>query len=102
MCTIGRCTIERNGRILHLKMPDIDPTELQRRFGATVTALRRARGWSQEQFALRTNIDRRYMSDIERGKRNVSLGVIERIAAELGMTVYQLFLAVEAGAAPAD
>ncbi|MBQ3634694.1 MAG: helix-turn-helix transcriptional regulator [Bacteroidales bacterium] len=53
---------------------------LQERIGLTVVKLRKSRKISQEQFAIDAGIDRRYMSDIENGKRNLSLDVLERLA----------------------
>lgn len=57
--------------------------ELQRAFGRNLSAYRKARGWSQEDFADRLGFHRTYMSDLERGERNLSLKSVERIAARL-------------------
>lgn len=64
-------------------------------FGHTVAFLRKEKGYSQERFAFEAGIARKYMSDIENGKRNVSLDVISRIAEKLGMKLSELFLKVE-------
>lgn len=64
-------------------------------FGRAVAILRKEKGYSQERFALEANIARKYMSDIENGKRNVSLDVINRIAEKLEIRVSDLFLKVE-------
>jgi transcriptional regulator with XRE-family HTH domain len=64
---------------------------LQRSLGRTVARLRRAAGFSQEQFAVRVRVHRTYMSEIERGASNVSLDVIERIAKALSITIGELF-----------
>ncbi|MBQ0056133.1 MAG: helix-turn-helix transcriptional regulator [Bacteroidales bacterium] len=45
---------------------------------------------SQERLALDADIDRRYMSDVENGKRNISLDIMERIASQLGIEVSEL------------
>ena len=66
------------------------------KFGLAVATLRKEKGYSQERFALEANIARKYMSDIENGKRNVSLDVIYRIDETLGICVSKLFLKVEA------
>ena len=57
--------------------------------------LRKQRGLAQEQFANEAEIDRRYMSDIENGKRNISIDVIERLANCLGINVSELFSIAE-------
>ncbi|MBR6125404.1 helix-turn-helix transcriptional regulator [Candidatus Saccharibacteria bacterium] len=61
----------------------------------TLKALRAEKGVSQEKLALSTGIDRRYMSDIENGKRNISLEIIEKLAAFFEMKVSELFQRVE-------
>ena len=53
---------------------------LQSNIGKAIRALRAQKGTSQERLALETGIGRRYMSDIENGRRNVSLEIIEKIA----------------------
>ncbi len=56
---------------------------------------REALGLTQEEFAERAGIHRTYLSDIERGTRNVSLINIERVAQGLSMKISELFQAVE-------
>lgn len=63
---------------------------LQTNLGITIQQLRKKRGLSQERLALEANIDRRYMSDIENGKRNLSLDIMERIAKIFGFNVSEL------------
>lgn len=50
------------------------------RLGQNIRRLRQSKGWSQEDYADRAEIHRTYVSDIERGRRNPSLTVIERLA----------------------
>lgn len=61
-------------------------------FGKRVKSLRLVRGWSQEHLALKADLDRSYLSDIERGLRNVSLQNTEVLATALGVPIFQLFL----------
>jgi len=68
---------------------------LTQRFGTTVVRLRKSAGLSQEAFANQADIDRHYMSDIENGRRNISLDIIEKIAKTLQMSVSALFAEVE-------
>lgn len=51
------------------------------RLGENVRRLRLEKGWSQEDYADRADIHRTYVSDIERGRRNPSLTIIERLAS---------------------
>ena len=68
---------------------------LQEKLGKAIVKLRKRRGLAQEQFASDSNIDRRYMSDIENGKRNLSIDVIERLANSFGISVSELFSIAE-------
>jgi transcriptional regulator with XRE-family HTH domain len=53
--------------------------------------LREAKGWSQEAFAHEAGIHRTYVSDIERGARNPTITVVEKLAKPLGVTMGELF-----------
>lgn len=61
------------------------------RFGEAVRKLRQERQISQEEFADLCGLHRTYISDIELGKRNVSLENIEKIAVALGISISDLF-----------
>jgi len=50
---------------------------------------------TQEDLAELAGIHRTYLSDIERGTRNVSLVNIERVAAALALPISELFRLVE-------
>ena len=65
------------------------------RFGQAVRKLRQERKMSQEELAERSGLHRTYISDIELGKRNVSLENIERIAAALERSLPDFFKEVE-------
>ncbi|HMS37232.1 MAG TPA: helix-turn-helix transcriptional regulator [Arachnia sp.] len=60
-------------------------------FGLRLRALRTERGWSQEEFAHRAELDRTYVSGVERGVRNPTLDVITRLAQTLDVEVAELF-----------
>ena len=64
---------------------------LLREFGARVRRLREAAGFSQEDLAERAGIHMTYLSGIERGKRNLALINIHRLAHGLGVPVAHLF-----------
>lgn len=73
-------------------------SEIQKKFGQTVRRIRNHKEISQEYFADLCGLHRTYMSDIELGKRNVSLENIEKIALALDMRVSELFMEVEKNA----
>lgn len=52
---------------------------IKEKFGQKVKLLREQKGISIEHFASISNVDRNYISDIEKGKRNVSIEIIEKI-----------------------
>lgn len=53
---------------------------MQRTLGRNLAAIRRERGLSQEGFADVIGYHRTYVGGLERGERNVSLRVVERLA----------------------
>jgi len=57
--------------------------KLQKTFGRSLRAYRRARGLSQEHFAEIIGVHRTYMGGVERGERNLTLKSVERIAARI-------------------
>ncbi|ABQ67937.1 transcriptional regulator, XRE family [Rhizorhabdus wittichii RW1] len=52
--------------------------------------LREEKGWSQEAYADEAGIHRTYISDIERGARNPTVKVVEKLAAPFGVPAGQL------------
>jgi|NGEPerStandDraft_6_1074524.scaffolds.fasta_scaffold48385_3 transcriptional regulator with XRE-family HTH domain len=64
---------------------------IKEQFGRTVKTLRSKRGLSQEELAHRCGIHPTYLSGIERGKRNVALENIYRIAQGLRLSLVDLF-----------
>ena len=65
--------------------------DVRKRFGRNLRRLRLAKGLGQEKFALEYGIDRTYVSGIERGVRNPTIVVVQRIADALGVPVSDLF-----------
>ena len=60
--------------------------DIRTRLGHNVRRLREAKGWSQEAYADEAGIHRTYVSDIERGRRNPTITVVEKLAKPLGVT----------------
>lgn len=63
---------------------------LLKKIGLRVRHLREDRGWSQEELADRAEIDRTYVSGIERGLRNASVLTLVRIADALKVSLSDL------------
>lgn len=68
---------------------------LQNNIGLAIRALRAQKNVSQEKLALETGIGRRYMSDIENGRRNVSLETIEKLAGFFEIKASELIRKIE-------
>jgi len=60
------------------------------RFGQRLRALRKKKGWTQVQMADALGIDRSYISDMEKGKKNVCLPNLEVIALGFGISMSKL------------
>jgi transcriptional regulator with XRE-family HTH domain len=69
--------------------------ELAKRFGELVRRLRAERGYSQEDFAFRVGLHQTYVSSIERGERNVTIGTAARVAEALDTTLTSMFAQVD-------
>ena len=69
--------------------------DIRGRFGFAVKDRREALGLTQEEFADRAGIHRTYLSDVERGSRNVSLLNIERLASALELKASELLRRAE-------
>lgn len=76
-------------------MPTPANPELLAAFGRALRDLRKAHGFSQEALAERSGVHHRYISDVERGVRNISLVNIARFASALGIDISTLMAAVE-------
>jgi transcriptional regulator with XRE-family HTH domain len=59
-------------------------------FGRRLRELRVARGVSQEALAAQASLDRTYVSSCERGKRNISILNIYKLAAALDVDPVEL------------
>lgn len=60
------------------------------RLGRNLRRLRQDKGWSQEAFAFEADLHRTYISDLERGARNPTITVVEKLATALGVTAGDL------------
>lgn len=60
------------------------------RFGERLRALRRARGMTQLEVAVEFGIDRTFLSDVERGRKSLTLPFIEVFALGYGLSLSQL------------
>ena len=65
--------------------------DINKQLGMRIKYLRSLRKWSQEDLALEAEVNKNYLSDLERGSRNPTVKVVEKIAKAFGITISELF-----------
>ena len=69
--------------------------DIKLKVGQRIRELRKAIGLSQEALALKADVDRTYVTDVENGRRNVSVEILERIIKALNVSIAEFFNAKE-------
>lgn len=64
---------------------------IKEKFGQKVKILREEKSMSIEHLANISDVDRNYISDIEKGKRNVSITIMEKIITALESDISGFF-----------
>ena len=62
-------------------------TDIRKLLGLRIKEIRQKKKMSQEELSFESELHRTYISDIERGNRNVSIKNIEKIAKALKVTL---------------
>lgn len=70
----------------------MDAKTNQEKLGRRIRQLRLQRGYTQESFEEVSGVHPQYLSALERGTKNVTLEVLERVAKGLNIELYVLFL----------
>ncbi|RPI16398.1 MAG: XRE family transcriptional regulator [Ignavibacteriae bacterium] len=65
--------------------------DIKKNFGKKLKQLRLEKGYSQEKLANLAELDRTYIPSIEKGDRNVSITVIEKLAMALNIKISKFF-----------
>lgn len=65
--------------------------EIQVLVGLRIKELRNQLAISQEELANRAELDRTYITSVEKGRRNISIGTLEKITKQLGCTMHEFF-----------
>ena len=82
-------------RRVHLSdtlLPDFKGMDILKVIGKNVRFLRELQGYSQEELAEKSGIDRSYVGHVERGERNLSVGNLCLISAALKVHPSTLFI----------
>ena len=61
--------------------------DVRRRVGLNIQNMRREKSFSQEELAHRADVHQTYLSGVERGKRNPSIVVLQRICEAMGVDI---------------
>ncbi len=64
--------------------------DVRDRLSGNMRRLRQSKDWSQEELAHQSGIHRTYLSDLERGARNPTIEVVDKIAVALGVPCGEL------------
>ena len=64
---------------------------IRKKLGQRIKEKRLQLGLSQEKFDLSINMDRTYLASVEKGKRNISILNLEKIAKGLNISLSELF-----------
>ena len=64
--------------------------DVRDRLSGNMRRLRRSKDWSQEELAHQSGVHRTYISDLERGARNPTIEVVDKIAVALGVPCGEL------------
>jgi transcriptional regulator with XRE-family HTH domain len=64
--------------------------DAKRNLATNMKRLRKERGWSQEALADESELDRTYISGLERLTKNPTITVVQRIATALGCSMGDL------------
>jgi two-component system, response regulator len=77
----------------------VENIPIQKRLGASVKNWRSRLKLPQDELARRSGFNRSYISDVERGSRNISIKGVEKLADALGISVATLFAEMDSKSA---
>ena len=76
-------------------MFDLSPMDIKLKIGKRIKELRKEIEISQEALAYKAEVDRTYVTDVENGRRNVSVEILEKLLAALEVSFSEFFNAKE-------
>ena len=69
--------------------------DVNKQLGKRIKYLRSLKKWSQEDLALEAGVNKNYLSDLERGERNPTVKILEKIAKALAISLEELFKGIQ-------
>lgn len=85
-----RSPVQRNTNLVSRTQSYFLPLDVSSRFGIRVRQLRRDRQLTQLRMANTFGIDRTFISDVERGRKSISLPMIEVLALGFQVSLSEL------------
>jgi len=76
-------------------MFDLPKMDIKDKIGQRIKQLRKELGISQEALANEAEVDRTYVTDVENGRRNVSVEILERLIKALQVSIADFFYSNE-------
>lgn len=65
--------------------------DIKLKVGQRIKQLRKQLNLSQEALAYKSEVDRTYMTDVENGRRNISIEILEKIIVALQVSFEEFF-----------
>lgn len=65
--------------------------DIRKLYGERLKAFRKEKGLSQEDLGFKSSLHRTYISEVERGRRNISIVNIAKIAKALDLSIKEFF-----------
>jgi transcriptional regulator with XRE-family HTH domain len=72
-------------------MTDLPGMDIKLKVGKRIRELRKKLELSQEALAYKAEVDRTYMTDVENGRRNISVEILEKIIGALEISIKDFF-----------
>jgi transcriptional regulator with XRE-family HTH domain len=72
-------------------MFDLSIMDIRVKIGQRIKVLRKKIGISQESLAYQSEVDRTYVTDVENGRRNVSVVILEKLIKALTVSFAEFF-----------
>ena len=69
--------------------------DLKEKIGQRIVQLRKEQKLSQQKFANAADIERTFLTHIENGRKNISVGTLQKITNALGVSIQDFFTSQE-------
>ncbi len=76
-------------------MFDLPGMDIKLKVGQRIKELRKQLDLSQETLANKAEVDRTYMTDVENGRRNISIKILEKVIVALEVSFTEFFTSKE-------